>query len=189
MVEVDPLEYFEEFSFRESPVLRLAYYQDRHALELVVDYWAQIVSDWFEAEKRGVTRKEFYLARPYRMDFRRLVFLGISDLRCDGSPWRGSQAEWEDATAFLQSPQHSIIWVELTRQSGGFVVGIEIQHLDLEFAFERLMVDRRLARCRPEEVLEPRAYFDVETGEEINYYDPFPERVQLWTLERGGRSY
>jgi hypothetical protein len=176
MHEAQPLAYFDEFHLTESVVLKLVYSYEKRRLELVVNYAAQTVSDWFEAHGRGVTLEEFREGRPYHMDLRRLVFLDVLGVSCQGEPVE-TQAEWDELTNFSTEMCHHITGIEVSEEPEGFMV--EMDHYQLEgicFGFRRLLCDRRLVKAKPgsKPYAEGCEYYDIETGEPVDPHDPFP---------------
>lgn len=176
MREVQPLVYLRESDLTNSVVLRLLYSHKDRYVELVANYAAQTVSDWFEAAAKGTTREEFYLGRAYHMDWRHLVFLDVSWVSCQGEPVE-TQAEWDDLTDFSAKMAHHITGIEVSEGSDGFII-VEMDHYQLEdicFGFKRLLCDRRLARAKPGTMpyTENCEYYDIETGERVDPDDPF----------------
>lgn len=172
MIEVNTVEYFQACSFRESPILSIVHCRCSHTLEIVVDYWAEVVSDWFSARQRGLSRTEFYRSRSYHKDFRRLIFRNATELQCNGISWDQSREIWIELASDVKTSHPSIIWLELGKKQNKDFVSIELSDFEIEVSFDSLAVERRLARCdRVNDEL--CKYIDVETGEEIDYGNPF----------------
>lgn len=171
MVLVDPLTYFKDFELEEGLLFRFAYSPSSATVDLVSTFAAAAIAHAFEARARGVTSHQYV---PPPRDFRRLLFLGVSAMRCRGLPWKGDNAPWRRKIRIEVAAAPTITLATVSKQQQKFQLEFRTdQHWPHTFNFESLYVDRRLGKG--EKRGESWAYFDVETGEEFDLDNPFPD--------------
>ena len=178
MKKLDPRQLFAQISLLESNVLRFSVLREESVVDLVVDYAAEALSDWFEARARGVTREEY--AAPPR-DFRRLVFWGVSALRFRPGPrWREPVFSWDGLRRVLRQHPPAITFAEVTGSEGAFCAEFEFETWGLvSFTFEGICVNRRMGTGAGDGGDDSSAYVDVETGEPFDFHEPFAEDIVM----------
>jgi len=187
MAVSDPFQYFESCHLVESQVLSFAFNKSLMQLRLDVNYAAEVVSQWFAAQKAGISLREY--DRP-PSDFRRFVFAGIRWVDPDRSASLASDArstEW--STEWTQILQEgglrlpTISSFSVTKAEDGLLVAIMLERMgsfSYLFKFLSLTVRRRLARfVRNEGDLS--LWEDIDSRSVFDFYNPFSE-------EQGGGS-
>ena len=165
MTQVEPLFYFRnECNHPDSSlVLRFSYEPRVGCVEIVLDYQAGA------GEKR---------------DFRRWKFNGVRSMTCDGTPWEGTHENWQACTG--ENGQLSLasvysLSVSPVRAVSGAIVAHKLD-LDLDksvssvtFTFTSVSVQQRFGIAFALEGGKTWTYRDATSGNELNFYDPFPD--------------
>ncbi len=176
MQQVDGVQYLETISLVESTVLRLSYSQREGVFDLVIDYAAEAVSQWFEHQQKGLDVQEYN--RPPR-DFRWLSFRGVSRIAYKGRDWDGSEEDWRRHPIVLARPAErrfllTVAAADLARtQLGQYRLDVEMSAV-LEprycVTFGELFAQRRLGTY-----VSGDRYQDVQSAESFSCYEPFAE--------------
>lgn len=176
---IDPRRFFRECPLFESLLLRVMFNPDDERLVLVYDYAAEVVSAHFEAKSLGKVPSE-----PPLRDFRRLEFLGVDDIRIIRTrrnrkkPGKVTTSPdcWREIDQECQSgPSVTILRADCAQLDAGFrlTLFLSLPRWDFtsDFRFTIATLTGRLGKAdRPSG---PARYFDVESGDEIPFENPF----------------
>ncbi len=164
---VNIMDYFKRISLRESRVLTLEFNNGDKYIILVIDYAAEVVSDWFKVSQNQLISNE--TAPP--KDFRKLRFSNVENVVVNGQVITTNWNAFADSA--LKGRNDVIIWAELRDANPEYELKLELQSLGaVSFTFGLLDVVGRLAKG--EKISEHSwEYRDTETGALIDLSQPF----------------
>ncbi len=179
----DPKNYFSDYDFTESSVIRIVHNAVLHQLEFVLAYAdiKHVLDIIFDKQKRREARNS---DAPW--DFRRLMFHGITKLSRSHYTYKtGFKGFDPDNFNFLNPEVFSNACIQSVRVTGGngrYKAMIYMGSLGCyHFEFEEMLADQRLVTTMP--VSEDKSdHFDYYTGVEVEFYNPFPADYKIDAL-------
>lgn len=173
----DPVEYFKEYDFSESLIVRIDYQLERKQLEIILRY-----AGFVRTVARPLNEPTFQDP----MDFRRLLFDDVTQFKRTDYRFKAGFRGF-DPTDFNLSEtsaaqfsaieiESANVWkiVDARRALARYKAGIHMGSFGAYgFEFESLSAHQRLARTLPLPGGKS-SHFDYYTGESIEFYNPFP---------------
>jgi len=169
--EVNVDSYLADICLVESMVLDFAHHESSQRVELVFDYAAEVVGEYFERLAQGGPRIPEV---PPLRDFRQLLFCGVSAMRVDDPKISERVGYWKALKKIIDQPGLTIVFAEYKRLEDCCQLKLELNGDRIyTFVFESLKVERKLGKPVQDEDDDSCKYFDTETGAEIPFFEPF----------------
>ena len=185
MTEFSQISYkhFQDESYAESPIIRFMYNDAIQQLDMVIDYAADVLSEYFEHIARGNDPKSF---RRTGADFRLLRFEGIRSFKFTSilevfnktAISIAPPESWDDfEKSLIHSHPRLLTQLECHKHSHSFNIEMSIDSTG-HFSWDctTVHVRKRVAIIDRDVSLHPR-YIDSQTLEEVDPKNPFPQEI------------
>jgi hypothetical protein len=162
MSNINPEQYLSENDLSESLVIKMTYLQEKMEFHLIIDF--AMTPEFITYLDTGAKPE----VSPPR-DFRRLVFSGTSDISISNIETKRGVDLIE--YSIRDNPPLDLQNVELQQNRKRRISLYFGTYGTCSFNFDSLQVDRRLGRAV--KAGDDFLYFDVDSGTEFDFYNPF----------------